>query len=649
MYGTIKRHLQKKEGMNNMALTDLFKEAGDRVGEFTEQSERKDIVNRLKEYLGEFGIAEKDFKEELDYFKNDIHGFKSILFDTAYPEHIFKWIIMPIKMLNPDYVNEYYDEQKSRFSSGTSDYQEKNLYQYHPTLFEIQDMMLEKAKFYEENQRLLIHMKEEFLEADYFEKIALKSNNYQMTSSILKEISNDMEGYEDALKYYIESCPIEEIEGLEELEKEDFVELILSYTDIIKRFFDINREQLYDEKSTIVGKDIRYLFPLFRNIYITPDVLENYLQFVLAEDEEEIQTLKLQIAPVISRAINEDALVTEMLKFTSNLKSIPHSFLIYLSEHQGEMDEELSAVFRDAIAKDHESFFEQLCTNEKYQNEDIYSLLSNTYYQMFTDKQQEVIRNVMLEMDENSWGRIYEDIFESQKIDISYLSEDALRKTFHYLNVSSKEDYEMRKASLQNVEDQMTTSLLNEYFDRYLWYLDNSDLRTKEEYNAHGNYFKNQKISTFFQPLSFCDDSYQEELGKRESSFYRMLRMVTDNEEKKEEQLEFIRTLGDKNLSDEMMDAIVKTFEFSEDTSALHHIVELTSNPLFAKLDEKIQKQFIDSYLLEPYQAQVEDLDILAEDYHKLVTLLDEDQYIKCRGYNHDGEKVDVYVKKKMK
>lgn len=372
--------------------------------------------------------------------------------------------------------------------------------------------------------------------------------------------------------------------------------------------------------------------------HLSSDDFQDLLHFLYQTDKS--QKEKAHLFPVLVDVCSQ---YSDNLSFIKSLKCIPDTFFEYLDGKLSQQREAIYTLFEDELVGN-SNLFSNLAILDKRKlsevfRESMYDVLFTGTYEALSPEQKGTVVQLFDGISDSTLGcdivKNIHQLFDKGDLLLENIQDlQTLEDTILFISDTSEEEYEMRVDAISIVHNQLDAR----YLYRYLWYLENSNLTTKEEYKAHCAYFGQHSIDEFFQDLNFCDghtmgNQYQQ----------RILTLVTDDEKKKKQQLRFV-SKANPYMFPKDKERVLNVLEYSDDVSQIKSVVDLTTNPIFQKLSPILQ-----SNILESIEPTVE-TDIMVTNFGdcSIFENLPDSGFVKCKGRGVKGP-VEVFIGRSQK
>lgn len=605
------------------------------------------ILNQIQNSLAALSIKKETLEKEFtkDYYLVSIlDKFLKYKQEENIKEEHVNWFLMPLKLLDDDYIDGVCSlaDEIRMYNQGEEIDSIKE--------FGIASLILNKMKIYgqyQDNYQNSPALIDDFLTHDYFEKIMLKTGRIDLTAKMLKQV-NIMD-YEESLNYIAEEMRYTDFYNSldKQIDTDLLYNILFMNPGMLKTIVNYNtRNNLY-KRPTLNIDTLRIITSTLKQEKFSSSLSQKHLgqllDFVL--QDEKLREDKVKLFPILVTVLAEST--QDKIDVFLHSLTVADGYIPYFAEQVVDKEMEITRFFADEI-ENPTIFLHNNCMNEndsKKVNKERCSILLTEQFHNLTYRQKNDLENYLLHNANHVTAKGIMKMFQKNKVDFSKIKNiDTFNLLLDFLYSESKEEFRMKKKSIQAVKDQLDAN----YLSRYLWYMSNTSLKTEKEYVAHSAYFKNHSIDEFFTKFYLYDEANITKEEKAEKYWKRSLENVTDDKSKKKQQLRFAHKVS-PNLPPELMKEAVDVLEFSDSIEDIKAIVDLTINPLFFHLTAEKKKMklqpFIENFQNNAVIGTLDGFDIIIP--NKGDISLPKSGFVKCKRRG-EGNPVYVYIGKKV-
>lgn len=540
------------------------------------------LLSKVAPYLKELSVSKEEFCNALMEHDQLIASVEGVFRDPCSREAV-QWMLMPLKVYNPDYFNKEmapsYTEHS--FRNFCHDFATELIEQKRRSYRDLSDDYDE-----EELQDAFSH--------DDIEKVCLMIQHIPAIYKIVDMHSCNLLKPLPALSYVARQFPIDKFltrihykGSREQYMKDHFSSLLLCDPSLLYMVVNDVNEHHYD----LTQNNMDSLLPVLEKekYPISQKFLSNFL--LSPSVSKNTRDSKIEVLPIIA----EEEVLTEGRWY----EELDSNFWFYMQACKDEKDsmKNLQLLLKEYVENretfqltrhihmieqevlnrmDHPQLSQQskdLCLSA--QMSEFYSLLLTDQFISLPTWQKEGLLSEFTF--ENLFGfRNFNQLFGSGELPLQDVEDPKnFASLVQFLCVDDEEQFNMRKNALHSVSHQFSSI----YLDSFIDYLSASNLKTKKEYKAHVAYFKKHSIDTFFE-------SFQED----DNRVLRILFMKTEDKHKKKEQLRFCKKAT--GLQSGVTERICDVLAYSNDLNQVKSVVDLAINPLLQMLVLRDRKSF---------------------------------------------------------
>lgn len=587
-----------------------------------------DIFKKLCPFLEKFSLPEdsirKAFDEEPDLLQTVVK-----IFSHGYSEDVSEWLLMPLKFYSPSFIETVADKVSDSNTIVSAEF--------------VNAIIGIKQGMYKD---YIDSSFGDFLSYDYFERISLMMadiSGIRMFTGFYPRYFIDKK-HEDNLAYIATDFPCAQfIESLGSKESSSYYlchnfRLLLNLdSELFRSFVNKNISHYQANQPTFVHDDIDIIVPgIADESSIYCGDFADLLEFVL--ENENTKDAKLKLFPILKSFYESKKYDRkEIYSFLGRFSSAPDSFFSFLGENID--NQPTHFLLEDELRNSSDLFHFVSDISDEEKRETLYPLLIHSQYLSLSfDK-----RNLLHAYLKNYNKEIIQslrDEFEDRSINFDNVDDlSNFSCLFRYLSSSSKSEFANKVKAIHAVSHQLDAK----HLDRYLWYLENSNLHEGREYKAHSAYFKNHSIDKFFGSFDY-DSSWKKDV----------LLMTTDDKKKKKQQLRLIKKCPISRLEDSTIcDQVLNTVHYSHDINNIKSIVNLVINPLFNDLSCDKQLELMSPFVPKSKTVTIHDgedqLDIVIPNLDSFLEQLPEEGFMKCKSMQKKSSACEIYVGRSKK
>lgn len=589
-----------------------------------------DIFKKLCPFLEKFSIPEysirKAFDEEPDLLKTVVK-----IFSHGYSEDVSEWLLMPLKFYSPSFIETVADKVSDSNTIVSAEF--------------VNAIIGIKQGMYKDYSDSSFG---DFLSYDYFESISLMMadiSSIRMFTGFYPRYFLDKK-HEDNLAYFATDFPCAQfIESLGFKESSSYYlchnfRLLLNLdSELFRSFVNKNISHYQANQPTFVHDDIDIIVPgIADESSIYCGDFADLLEFVLENDNT--KDAKLKLFPILKSFYESKKYDRkEIYSFLGRFSSAPDSFFSFLEENIEEDSWSVGDLLENEF-RHSSNLFHHLSEFSLEMREAIYPLLTSWPYSDFSSDKRECLLECMKDYNLESVESLREEFGNDRCYDFDVIDDiHNFSCLFHYLSSDTKREFANKAKAIHAVSHQFDAK----HLDRYLWYLEDSNLHEGREYKAHSAYFKNHSIDKFFGSFDY-DSSWKKDV----------LLMTTDDKKKKKQQLRLIKKCPISRLEDSTIcDQVLNTVHYSHDINNIKSIVNLVINPLFNDLSCDKQLELMSPFVPKSKTVTIHDgedqLDIVIPNLDSFLEQLPEEGFMKCKSIQKKSSACEIYVGRSKK